>query len=88
MPWWGVLQGLGQDSWDKQITCELVEGQSALLGHLLHLVHSRPAFPLSQTAASFWHKLAAALQSSQLVHPAELQLLTALAGMAFLQHVK
>lgn len=70
----------GEDSWARQNMCELVQRQSVLLGHLLHLVHSRPAFPLSQTAGAFWHKLAAALQSCQLVQPAELQLLTSLAG--------
>ena len=67
-------------SWDRQTLFELVQRQSLLLGHMLHLVHSRPAFPLSQTARSFWPKLAASLQSSQLVGSAELQLLTTLAG--------
>lgn len=61
--------------------CDLVQRQSMLLGHLLHLVHSRPAFPLSQTADAFWDKLAGVLQSSQHVQAAERQLLRLLAGM-------
>lgn len=71
-----------QGNWDEQAEAEVVHLQSTQLGHLLHLVHSRPAFPLSQTADSFWHKLAMALQNSQLTTPAELQLLTHLAGMS------
>ena len=50
------------------------------LGHLTHLLHWRPAFPLTHTSPAFWQKLLPSLASSQLLAEAELSFVSSLAG--------
>ncbi len=74
-----VLQG--QEAWDRQANFNLVSRQSVQLSQLTHLLHWRPAFPLTHTSPAFWHKLLPSLASSHLLDDAELQLVRALAGV-------
>ena len=70
----------GQGTWDQQTIQNLVSRQSMQLGHLTHLLHWRPAFPLTHTSPAFWQKLLPSLASSQLLADAELSFVSSLAG--------
>ncbi|DBA92608.1 hypothetical protein WJX77_001792 [Trebouxia sp. C0004] len=81
-----VRCGQGQEAWDRQAIFNLVSRQSVQLSQLTHLLHWRPAFPLTHTSPAFWHKLLPSLASSHLLDDAELQLVRALADVASLRN--
>ncbi|KAL0044361.1 hypothetical protein WJX82_002138 [Trebouxia sp. C0006] len=81
-----VRCGQGQEAWDRQANFNLVSRQSVQLSQLTHLLHWRPAFPLTHTSPAFWHKLLPSLASSHLLDDAELQLVRALADDAPLRN--
>ncbi|KAL0038127.1 hypothetical protein WJX79_003878 [Trebouxia sp. C0005] len=80
-----VRCGQGQEAWDRQAVLNLVSRQSVQLSQLTHLLHWRPAFPLTHTSPAFWHKLLPSLASSHLLGDAELRLVRALADDASLR---
>lgn len=70
----------GRAAWDEQTMHEVVSRQSKQVGLLMHLVHWRPAFPLTHTSHSFWQKLHASLTYSPLITLDELHLVWRLSG--------
>jgi hypothetical protein len=71
----------GQEAWDRQAIFSMVSRQSVQLSQLTHLLHWRPAFPLTHTSPAFWHKLLPSLASSHVLADAELHFVRALAGV-------
>lgn len=70
----------GKAGWDDEGLEEVVGRQSKQVGLLMHLLHWRPAFPLTHTSHSFWHNLHASLTHTHLITPQELHLIRRLAG--------